>query len=88
MMALSYVAEMWAGWHDLPKMVKTLVPPILAIVLAFGANYALQFADIIANISPMWVLIVQVIIGWIGSQKGYMETKAARFGAKYKDPGA
>lgn len=83
MQAFSYLAELWPAWHDFPKVVKYLAPPLLAVGLAFAANYGLKSAGLIETLSPFWVLITQVVIGWLGSQKGYMDTKKAGYGAKY-----
>lgn len=83
-MVFSYVAENVPAWHKLPKWIKFVAPVIVAVLLGLGANYLLLNSDIIAAISPYWAIILSIIVAWFGTQAGYIQTKRAGYGAKYR----
>lgn len=73
---LSLLIENWPAWHDLPRFVKFLAPLVVAIVMAIGAQMALDYGQgIIEVIQPWWFLIVTIAVGWLGSQKAYIGAK-------------
>lgn len=79
--ALSWVAENFEFWHKLPAVVKTLVPIVVSVLIAFGAQQLLQYPDLIALVQPYWQLAIVTILAWLGSQKGYLSAKSADYGA-------
>jgi len=78
---LSWLAENFEFWHKLPTIAKTLIPIVVSVLVAFGAQQLLLFPDIIAQMQPYWFLIVTTVIAWLGSQKGYLTAKSADYGA-------
>jgi len=77
--AMALLAENWPKWHELPRIVKFLVPILGCIMLSVGATLLLGQQEIIEAVSPWFALIMLSIIGWIGSQKGYMSAKASDY---------
>lgn len=82
--AVSYLAEHWAGWHALPTAVKFIVPILVSFGLAVGANFALDYTDILSRIQPYWLMLVTAVMGWIASQYGLTVAKARGISAKAK----
>ncbi len=82
--ALSLLVENFAGWHDLPRGVKFILPMLASVLLSIGANYLLDFPSVIAEISPIWFVVVSAILAWLGSQAGYMKTKAVGYARSAK----
>jgi hypothetical protein len=79
---LALLAENWAMWHNFPKWLKFLIPVVVSVLLAFGAQYLLSRPDLIGIAQPVWAMIVTVFLAWIGSQKGYMSARSSSYGAK------
>jgi len=82
--AVSLLAENWKGWVNLPTWVKKLVPPLLAVLIAVGANILTGYTDIIAAIAPWWQIVISTMLAYLASQKAYMSTKEAEYGVRYK----
>jgi uncharacterized membrane protein len=78
--ALSYLVENWPKWHDLPKWLKLLLPMLASALLAVGAQILMGYADVVAELSPWYVIIVTAVISWINSQKTYASTKVSGYG--------
>jgi len=81
--ALALLAENWKGWTNLPTIVKFLIPIVVSVLIAIGAQYLLSLPDLLGQIQPFWALLVTIILAWLGSQKGYMAAKSSRYGARY-----
>lgn len=81
---LSYLAEYWSGWHNLPSVVKFIAPMLVSFGLSVGANYALNYTDVSGQIQPYWLMLVTAVMGWIGSQNGLATAKARGISAKAK----
>lgn len=79
---LSWLAENFEFWHKLPSWLKLLIPILVSVLLAVGAQQLLLFPDIIAVIQPYWALLILIITAWLGSQRGYLSAKAADYGAE------
>ena len=85
---LSLLVENWPKWHDLPRFVKFIVPLIVSIVLAIGAQVFLEQGQyLIEVIQPWWLVIVNVTIAWLGSQKAYISTKDTGYARSAKNGG-
>ena len=85
--ALAYLAENFGFWHKLPSWLKFLIPIVVSVLLAFGAQQLLLYPDIIAVIQPFWALFITIVLAWLGSQKGYISAKAASYGAEKRMKG-
>ncbi|MHA2086439.1 MAG: hypothetical protein ACXABD_22060, partial [Candidatus Thorarchaeota archaeon] len=64
------LAENWAGWHNLHKAVKFVLPMLTAVGLGFLAQFILAQPDVIGVVQPYWLLVVSILISYLGSQKG------------------
>jgi hypothetical protein len=84
MYAASLLAENWKAWITFPKWVKFLSPMFLAILLAFGAQVLVGYADIIKTIAPWWTILAVTIASYIASQKAYMSVKSSGYGESGK----
>lgn len=73
---LSLVAENWKQWHDFPKWVKFLAPLLLSVLLAFMANWMLQYTAVIATVDPYYQIGLAAAFAWINSQKTYADYRA------------
>ncbi len=82
--ALALLVENFPGWHDLPRGVKFILPMLASVLLSIGANYLLDFPSVIAEINPIWFVIVSAVLAWLGSQAGYMKTKAVGYARSAK----
>lgn len=82
--AVAYLAEHWAGWHALPGAVKFIVPIVVSFGLAYGANWALQFTDALAQFQPIWMMLVTAVAGWIATQGGLATAKVRGISARVK----
>jgi purine-cytosine permease-like protein len=78
----AYLAENWSKWHTLPGTVKFVVPLVVSVLIALGAQGLLTLPEFLATVSPYWALVVQAVLAYLGSQKGYMEAKASGYGRK------
>lgn len=76
------LAENWAGWHNLSKIVKFILPMLTAVGLGFLAQFILAQPDVIGAVQPYWLLVVSILISYLGSQIGYMKAKASGYGRK------
>ena len=81
---VSYLAEYWPTWHNLPPAVKFIAPILVSFGLAVGANVALGYTDVLAQIQPYWLMLVTAVMGWIGSQSGLATAKARGISEKAK----
>lgn len=82
---VSYLAENWKKWHTLPIRVKFVVPMIVSVLLSSGATYLLGRADLLTEISPIYTMLSLSVLAYLGTQKGYMETKQAGYGRKAQE---
>lgn len=74
--ALAFLFEKFPGWGT--KMPEGLRPWIVLLAgfgLAIGAHFLLTAPDIIAAISPYYVLIIGTFIAWLGSQQQFTALK-------------
>lgn len=76
------IAENIAGWHNLPKIVKFILPMLTAVGLGFLAQFILSKPDVIGVVQPYWLLIVSILISYLGSQIGYMKARVSGYGRK------
>lgn len=79
----AYLAENWQFWLGLDTRIKFLVPMILSVLLSIGAQYALDYTELLAEINPYFQMFVAAIVAYLGTQVGYMETKKAGYGKRY-----
>jgi hypothetical protein len=77
---LSYLAENWPKWHELPRPVKFAAPLVLSVLLSVGATVLLRYDDAIGLLSPYWAIIVGAVLFYLGSQVAYMNAKKAGYG--------
>lgn len=82
---LSYLAENWPRWHTLPVPVKFLAPMVLSVILAVGAKLLLGQAEFLAAVSPWFTMVAMAVSAYLGSQKGYQESRLADYGRKAKE---
>lgn len=75
MQILSLFASKWAWWNNLPRAVKFIVPMIVSILIAFGANFLLAKPDLVATLSPFYVILMQTVVAYLASQKQYQRTQ-------------
>lgn len=79
----AYLAENWSKWHELPTQVKFIVPMVVSVLIALGAQALLtNFPEFLSVVSPYWAMVVQAILAYLGSQRGYMEAKSSNYGRK------
>lgn len=78
----SLIAENVTQWHNLPKIVKFILPMLTAVGLGFAAQYILAQPELIDVIQPTWLLVISILIGYLGSQLGYMKAKTSGYGRK------
>jgi len=84
--ALSLLIENWAGWAKLPSIVKTFIPMLASVLIAVGATYALKYPDLIGQIAPWFTVAMGAVLGWLGTQKGYVYMKSNEYGARFASP--
>lgn len=77
---MSYVAENFPKWHELPREVKFIVPMVLSVVIAVGATLLLRQEEGIAQMSPIYTMLAQAILFYLGSQQGYVDVKRSGYG--------
>jgi hypothetical protein len=77
---LSYLAENWPKWHELPRPVKFAAPLVLSVLLSVGATVLLRYDDVIGLLSPYWAIVVGAVLFYLGSQVAYMNAKKAGYG--------
>lgn len=71
------IAESVPAWGKFPTWAKWILPPLVAVGFAFGAQALLARPDWIAVIQPAFSTIVMVIMGYFGSQLAHMQAKSA-----------
>jgi hypothetical protein len=80
--AWAFLLENWTWFHSWNKFFKFMVPMVLSILFAFAASAALQYGGgVLEQVQPWYAVLAAAVIGWLGSQKGYVEAKAAEYGA-------
>lgn len=77
--AVALLAENWPKWHELPKLVKFVAPMVASALVAVGATLLLQQTPLLEAVSPWYTIVATAVIGWLGTQKGYMEAKKADY---------
>lgn len=80
---LSWVVENWKGWSTLPHDVKVIVPMIVSVLLAIGANQLLQYPDVIATIQPWFQVTMSAILAYLSSQKAYLTAMEGGYGQRF-----
>jgi hypothetical protein len=85
--ALSWLVENWKGWSKLPRDVKFLAPMIASVLLSIGANQALQYQGVIAEIQPWFQITMSSILAWLASQKAYLSVLDSGYGKRFKAEG-
>ena len=81
--ALSLIIENWSGWATLPRWIKFFAPMVAAIVISVGANLLLKYPVFIETIAPWFTIVMGAVLGWLGTQGGYMISKRANYGARF-----
>lgn len=77
---MSWLIENWKGWHTLPRWVKVVAPMLASVVIAVAATLIGQQEQFISETSPYFRLVMQAILTYVGTQKGYIEAKKADYG--------
>ena len=80
------IAENIPAWSTLSHSLKTIIPMIVSVGLALGANALLQYPAIIAQIQPYFQVIFSAVLAYLGSQGGYMKAMASQYGARFAHP--
>lgn len=80
---LSYIAANWKFWETLPRNVKFIVPIIVSVLIAAGAQYALTMPVLISTAQPYWSFVISAVLAYLGSQTAYANIKRAGYGVKY-----
>ncbi len=76
---IAYVLENIQAWHNLPVVVKKLVPWALAGIIGFIGRTVLV-ADLLAYIPPIIQSVLLMLIGWLFSQIAYKGVKEGSYG--------
>lgn len=82
---VSLLLENAAWWIKLDSRIKFVVPMILSVLVSIGATLLLKNAALIQVLAPWYTLIVGAIMAYLGTQQGYMATKKAEYGKRYKN---
>ena len=83
----AFIAENFAFWHKLPRLVKFYVPMIFSVGLVFLADLVLHYTELLSMIQPNWALAVGAIVIYLGTQVGYMDAKARGYAASARGRG-
>ncbi len=67
--------EKMAWWANMPKWVKWTVPPVVAILVALGAQQLIQIPGLAELIQPYWALAISIILAYFGSQLAHIQTR-------------
>lgn len=74
--------ESFAFWKNVPRVLKYIIPPVVAVLLGFGAKYLLEtYPGFVDAAQPWYELIATIVIGWFGSQVAHTMTKKKELGA-------
>ena len=80
---LSWVVENWKGWSTLPHNLKVILPMIVSVGLAVGADQLLHFPDIVAQIQPWFQVLMSAILAYLSSQSAYMKAMKNGYGKRF-----
>lgn len=77
----SYAAANWVWFQGLSSEVKTFLPVLASVLVAVGAQFALQYAaPQIEILSPWFGIIINTISAYFGTQKAFIEGRAVEYG--------
>ena len=76
---VALLAENWPKWHVLPKAVKVAAPMAVSVAIALLTTYLLQQPAFMAQVSPTFTLLMTALLGYLGTQEGYMAARKADY---------
>jgi len=80
---IAFLAENFPWWHKLPSWAKTVIPMSLSVAIAFGSMALLQ-VPFVASLSPIYRVVVLIVLAWLSSQVAYIYAKSRGYGARAK----
>ena len=81
---VSYLAENWPKWHNLPTSLKIFAPLILSPVISILATIGLQYGAQIDAVAPWWSIVVYSIVTYLATQHAHAAQKLAGYGSTAK----
>ena len=70
---VSFLFEKIPGWGmKVPGWAKGVITIVVSIGVALGARYLLGRSDIVELLGPIFTLIVQLVLAYIGTQKAFV----------------
>ena len=82
---MAYLLENWAGWHPLPRWVKTLFPILMSGILGMMAQAVLGF-ELLTSVPPSIQAILLMLVNWFSSQRSYKGIKDSSYGTSARAP--
>ncbi len=77
---MAYFLENIAGWHTLPRWLKTIIPIAIAGLIGFFAESVLAL-ELLAYVPPIVKSVVLMLINWLWGQRAYAGIKEGPYAA-------
>jgi len=69
---LSFLLEKVPGWGGkVPGWARGIIVIVLAVGVAIGAQYLLAETHVVELLGPVFTLIVQIVLAYLGTQKAF-----------------
>ena len=85
---VSYLAENWPKWHNLPTWLKIVSPLLASALISVGATIALQYGTQLETVAPWWSIVSYAVLTYLATQKAHVAQLKAGYGDGAKESAA
>ena len=85
---VSYLAENWPKWHNLPTWVKVTSPMFTAALISVLATIALNYGTQLEVVAPWWSIVSYSVLTYLATQKAHVAQLRAGYGDSAKESAA
>ena len=85
---VSYLAENWPKWHNLPTWLKVTSPMFAAALISVLATVALQYGTQLEVVAPWWSIISYAVLTYLATQNAHVAQLRAGYGEGAKEAAA
>ena len=82
---VSYLAENWPKWHNLPTWLKVTLPMFTSALISVLATVALNYGTQLEVVAPWWSIVSYAVLTYLATQKAHTAQKLANYGEAAKE---
>ena len=82
---VSYLAENWPKWHNLPTWLKVTLPMFTSALISVLATVALNYGTQLEVVAPWWSIVSYAVLTYLATQKAHVAQLRAGYGDGAKE---